>query len=278
MRCRIENLIRFMGIAREHTLPNLALWRSYGEDMKKVLVVGASGATGRLVVQQLLQRDTQVVAIVRNVNSLPEGMAAEPNLQILEASIAEMTDAELKPHVKDCEAVISCLGHKLTLKGVFGQPRRLVADTVETLVRVIESLDEDRKIKIILMNTSGNTNHDIPEKPPFSQELVISLVRCLVPPHGDNEQAANFLRLKVGQSHRCIEWVAVRPDGLTDEDCVTDYEICPSPVRNVIFDAGSTSRINVADFMSHLAVDENLWNSWKGRMPVIYNRPLAGSA
>ena len=69
-----------------------------------------------------------------------------------------------------------------------------------------------------------------------------------------------------------IEWVAVRPDALTNENEVTDYDLSPSPVRSAIFDAGSTSRINVGHFMARLMTDQDTWNEWKGKMPVIYNR------
>lgn len=68
-----------------------------------------------------------------------------------------------------------------------------------------------------------------------------------------------------------MEWAAVRPDGLINEDRVTEYELYPSPVRSAIFDAGKTSRINVAHFMANLITDESAWQEWKGQMPVIYN-------
>ena len=124
---------------------------------------------------------------------------------------------------------------------------------------------------MILMNTAGNSNRDIPEKPPLSQRVVISILRRLLPPHVDNEQAADFLRTCIGHSHLFIEWVAVRPDALTDDAEVSGYKIHQSPIRNAIFDAGSSSRINVANFMANLATDSELWNAWRGKMPVIYN-------
>ena len=239
--------------------------------MKKTLVLGASGATGRLLVQRLLQKDIEVIAIVRNSNSLTNIDDSHPNLQIVEAEISEMQASDLTQYLTECEAVLSCLGHNLTFRGMFGHPRRLVTDAIKKVTSAIESIRPNKKIKIILMNTTGNSNRGIPEKPPFSQRVVISLLRLLLPPHVDNEKAADFLRLQVGQNHNHIEWVAVRPDGLINEDSVTQYDINASPIRNVIFDAGSTSRINVADFMSELAVNSELWNIWKGQMPVIYN-------
>ena len=92
-----------------------------------------------------------------------------------------------------------------------------------------------------------------------------------VPPHRDNEQTADFLRDNIGQHDKVIEWVAVRPDSLANEDEVTGYKVHASPVRSAIFDAGTTSRINVAHFMAGLITDDSTWNRWQGQMPVIYN-------
>jgi NAD(P)-dependent dehydrogenase (short-subunit alcohol dehydrogenase family) len=243
----------------------------YGNSMKKIVVVGASGATGKLLVADLLERDTEVTAIVRSSSSLKKSFESHPNYREVSASITEMSDDELSPLLEDCDVVLSCLGHNLDFRGMFGEPRRLVTDTIEKVSRVVESLKPDKKVKVILMNTTGNSNRDIPEKPPLSQRVVISILRVLLPPHVDNEQAADFLRTHVGPSHLFIEWVAVRPDGLTNEVEVSEYDIHLSPTRNAIFDAGSTSRINVANFMAILATDAEVWGRWRGKMPVIYN-------
>ena len=122
------------------------------------------------------------------------------------------------------------------------------------------------------MNTTGNTNRDINEPISFGQKCVIGLLRLLLPPHVDNENAADYLRTQIGQNNKFIEWAAVRPDNLINEDHVTDYEIHPSPIRSAIFDAGKTSRINVGNFMANLISNTVLWNMWKGQMPVIYNK------
>jgi hypothetical protein len=95
-----------------------------------------------------------------------------------------------------------------------------------------------------------------------------------VPPHRDNETAADYLRTKIGQNDTEIEWAAVRPDSLFDEDEVSDYELHPSPIRSAIFNPGRTSRINVAHFMADLITNRDVWKKWKGRMPVIYNQEL----
>jgi hypothetical protein len=93
-----------------------------------------------------------------------------------------------------------------------------------------------------------------------------------VPPHADNEDAADYLRIAIGQDDRRVEWAAVRPDGLMDEDQVSGYDVYPSPIRSATFNAGKTSRINVAHFMADLITDDEIWKQWNGQMPVIYNK------
>ena len=49
-----------------------------------------------------------------------------------------MSDDELREQVQGCDAVASCLGHNLTFKGIFGHPRRLVADATRRLCQAIK--------------------------------------------------------------------------------------------------------------------------------------------
>ncbi|MEN8229346.1 MAG: NAD(P)-binding oxidoreductase [Bacteroidota bacterium] len=240
--------------------------------MKTTLVVGASGATGRLLVEQLLDHGVYVKIIVRTVDSLPEAVKNHENLSIIRASVLGLSDAEMAQHVKGCNAVASCLGHSLNLKGIFGHPRRLVTDATRRLCKAIKANNSKIPVKFVLMNTTGNSNRDLPERISFGQKCVIWLLRLLLPPQVDNEKATDFLRIEIGQDDSEIEWVAVRPDSLTNEGEVTEYEEYPSPVRSAIFNAGTTSRINVGHFMAKLITDHDAWIKWKGQMPVIYNK------
>ena len=236
------------------------------------LVVGASGATGRLLVEQLLNRGQNVKVIVRLPDKLPEAVKDHENLSVIHASVLELSDAEMVQHVNGCNAVASCLGHNISLKGIYGPPRRLVTDATRRLCSAIKANKPEAPVKFVLMNTTGNSNRDLHEQISFGQKCVIGLLRLLLPPQVDNEQAADYLRTNVGQSVRAIEWAAVRPDNLIDENEVTGYEVYSSPIRSAVFDPGSTSRINVGHFMADLITDDNTWNKWKGQMPVIYNK------
>lgn len=122
------------------------------------------------------------------------------------------------------------------------------------------------------MNTAGNNNRDLSEKTTFFENLILFLIRNLLPPHSDNENAADYLRKQIGKNNNLIEWVVVRPDTLLNDVQVTEYELHKSPTTSAILKPGKTSRINVADFMVKLIIDNNLWKTWKGQMPVIYNK------
>ena len=240
--------------------------------MMTTLVVGASGATGRLLVEQLLDRGQHVKVIVRSPDKLPESLSDHDHLSVICASVLDLSDAEMAQHLNGCEAVASCLGHNLSWQGIFGHPRRLVTDATRQLCYAIKANKSEMSTKFVLMNTTGNRNRDLHEPISFAQRLVIGLIRMLLPPHADNEMAADYLRTHIGQEDGAIEWVAVRPDGLTNENTVTAYEVHPSPIRSAIFDTGKTSRINVGHFMADLITDVDIWNKWKGQMPVIYNK------
>ena len=237
-----------------------------------ILVVGASGATGRLLVEQLLERGQQVKVVVRATNNLPENVTRHENVSIIRASILDLSDAEMTQHVSGCDALASCLGHNLNFKGMFGQPRRLVTDATRRLCSAVKANNPREPVKFVLMNTTGYSNRDLDEQISFKQKCVIWLLRLLLPPHVDNEKAADWLRTEVGQNDGTIEWVAVRPDNLVDEAESTEYETHPSPIRSAIFDSGLTSRINVAHFMAELITNDGTWSDWKGKMPVIYNK------
>ncbi|GLQ30433.1 NAD(P)-dependent oxidoreductase [Litoribrevibacter albus] len=235
------------------------------------LVLGANGQTGRLVVEALLQKDISVIAVVRSKDSLPVELLSHALLHVVEVSVTELNTSEIGYLVKEATSVISCLGHNVSWQGMYGEPRRLVKDSVERVCREIQTLEPNGVRKFVLMNSTGCRNTDLNEQISIAQKAIVTLLRLLLPPHADNEAAANFLRKQVGQDNPNIEWVVVRPDGLIDEHRVSGYELHPSPIRSAIFDPGKTSRINVADFMVSLVTDENLWQSWKGQAPVIYN-------
>jgi hypothetical protein len=200
-----------------------------------------------------------------------EAVPAHPKLTVLEAALLDMSDDVLVEQVRDCQAVVCCLGHTMTFNGIFGHPRSLVADSVRRLCNAIETAAPTIKTKFVLMSTNGANNPDGSDPTrSVADRLVIGLVRLLLPPHRDNEAAAAHLSDVIGTKNKFIEWSAVRPGDLIDDD-VSPYDLTPSSPVSAIFAGAKATRSNVAHAMCELITNEELWARWKGRFPVILN-------
>ena len=219
---------------------------------------------------QLLEKGHEVKAFARNITKFSTEIITHKKFDVIGTSVLDMSEEELENHTKGCDAIVSTLGHNLSFKGMFGNPRQLVTDSLKKLCKVSENT-KNKPVKIILMNTVGCKNKDLKEKVSFFENCVFFLLRYLIPPHSDNENAANYLRSLIGQNHSNIEWVAVRPDSLINEKEISPYTTHSSPIHT-LFKPGKTSRINVAHFISELISNEKIWIEWKGKMPVIYNK------
>ena len=225
--------------------------------------------TGRPLVEQLLGKNYKVRIIVRSSHKLPADIVENPNTISIEASVLDLTDEEVTEHVKDCDAVVSCLGHVMNFKGIFGEPKKLCTDATRNLCNSLEKHSLPKPTKFILMNTVGVQNPDLEEKRNWVERGLLTLLHHTLPPHRDNETAAEYLHKIVGKENKSIEWCCVRPDSLINAE-VSPYDITESPTTGII-NGRPTTRSNVAHFMTDLIENEELWNTWKFRMPVIMN-------
>ena len=247
------------------------------------LVVGSTGATGRHVVAQLLQKNQNVKSIARSKDRLlasldeiiPDASKAyASNLEVTEAAILDLSDDELKSIVAGCDAVVQCLGHNMTFKGMYGKPRRLVTDAAKRLSSAIEAANadskSDKKIKLIVMGSDGVSNPDgTDDARKLSERTILTLLRWLVPPHADNEGTAAYLCNELGKISTKVEWVIVRPTDLIDGEA-TEYVLYPKP-KGGLFGDGVTTRANCAKFMVDLALTDSLWQEHVYKMPVVHD-------
>jgi nucleoside-diphosphate-sugar epimerase len=237
--------------------------------MKILLIAGATGNTGRPLVEQSLALGHTVRVIVRSRHRLPVAVLEHPNIAVIEASILDLSDQQLSDAAKGCDAVVSCLGHVISFKGIFGAPRKLCTDATRRLCAAIVSNHPTSPAKFILMSTVGVSNPELHEKRRWFERGVLTLLRWFLPPHNDNETAAVHLHTTVGKQSKHLEWCSLRPDSLVNAE-VSPYDVTESPVTG-LFTGRPTTRSNVARFMTQLIEDEALWNTWKFKMPVIMN-------
>lgn len=95
----------------------------------RLLIVGASGATGRQLVAQALERGYAVTALVRNASKL---QIKHPQLRVAEGNVLDYASIEGVVHGQ--EAVISALGHKR-----FFVPTRILSEGTRNLLRAMET-------------------------------------------------------------------------------------------------------------------------------------------
>ena len=99
----------------------------------KVLVLGAPGQTGYHVVKQFLENSIQVKAIVRSAEKFKDNQS-DKNLKLFTENILDIEDKKLKEILADVDVVISCLGHNISLKGIFGKPHYLVTEAIKKII------------------------------------------------------------------------------------------------------------------------------------------------
>lgn len=222
------------------------------------------------MLEQLLGRGVQVRAIVRSRGRLPERPAGEPALAVLEADLLSLGDEELLAQVRGCDAVISCLGHTIGLKGIFGPPRDLVTRATKRLCQAIRSSQPDRPVKFVLMSSVSVNHPEVPEaRRGAFEKLALWVLRGVLPPAEDNQRAADYLYRTIGQHDPRIEWVAVRPDTLLEGE-ISQYSLHEVIVSS-LFKPESTTMANVACFMCDLVASQETWSAWAGKLPVIVN-------
>ena len=267
---------------------------------QNVLVVGATGNTGKYIVKMLLDSESpqhQVTVIVRSKTKMLKIlqylstsnhdimdkkdnvlMKCPTNLTIVEVSDflneKELSNEKLQSLLKDCTAVVSCLGHTMDMKGLWGYPKSLVTDTVKRLTTNMPST-----AKFILMNSDGVSHPDGISDPlrSYTERTIIFLLRYLINPHYDNEQAAKYLYdNRDGGNGGCKikNFVVVRPTDLIDSDETSEYTIYMKQ-HGSLFGSGVVSRINVATFMVNeliLDVNGNYQTKYNQQFPIIYNK------
>jgi uncharacterized protein YbjT (DUF2867 family) len=235
-----------------------------------VLLLGGTGRTGGRVLQQLLERGVRVRAVVRSAERLPAGVVQNPQLTVVAADLASLSDDEIREQVDGCDVVISCLGHTASLHGVYGVPRDLVCRSVERVYRATQKLRPAQPAKLILMSSvSVNRPAGLDTRRGRFERAGVWVLRGLVPPARDHQRAADFLHDVVAADDPSAQWVAVRPDSLKEGE-VTQYTLHEALVDSLLR-PGKTNMANVAHFMCELATDPQTWAAWRGKLPVIVN-------
>lgn len=288
------------------------------ENRKTVLVIGATGRVGSAVTRALLNKGHDVRVIVRDASRLPAELLGyikeessntdnneTPRLTPIVADVSRMSIDALASAMKGCDAIVSCLGHRITKEGIVGEPRFLVTDTVKLVWKAAETIQamdneftetnivehtEDsvkeaiaerfaarnvnkRPTRFVLLASAGvhNPSGGDPQRS-LPESLTLKALAKLLPPFADTVSSVEFLASSQmnNSDPEILQWCVVRPDDFLDVDVTpteTNWALYET-LQNGLFKPGVSSVVNIGESMASLAVcDEKRWAQWEGKMP-----------
>jgi putative NADH-flavin reductase len=76
----------------------------------RILIVGATGATGNRLVKQLLDRGHVVTVIIRAPEKFHQDIRNHKHISISTSTVLDLSHVDLTKQVEKCDAIVSCLG------------------------------------------------------------------------------------------------------------------------------------------------------------------------
>ena len=206
----------------------------------QILVLGAAGATGRLIVSRALAKGHGVVALVRS-------MAKATGLPGAELFEGDARDAvALTQAISGCDAVISSLGTPMSLL----QEVTTLSTATRALVSVMAKQNIRRLVCITGMGAGDSRGHG----GFIYDRLFLPLLLRKV--YDDKDRQENVIRASA------LDWIIVRPTVLNDKPATGHVRayIDRSGVHG-----GTIARADVADFV----VQQLTADTWLRKTPLI---------
>jgi putative NADH-flavin reductase len=206
----------------------------------KILVLGATGGTGRLIVEQAVARGHDVAVLVRSAEKAK-------NLKGAKIIVGDARDeAALRQAVKGREAVVSALG---TPASPFKEVT-LLSTATRALVKAMEAENVSRLVAITGIGAGDSAGHG----GFLFDKLIFPLLLRNVYADKDRQEAI--------VKNSGLDWVLVRPSVLNNKPGRCTIKA----IENLSdFNGGSISREDVAKFV----LDQVSADAWLRRSPLI---------
>jgi len=163
----------------------------------KILVLGASGRTGRQIIEQALENNHEVIAFIRNTKKLD---IKHKKLSIIEGDVRKIRDVEKA--IKKATVIISAIGGKLGRKPV----------CEEGISNIIYQMKKYGKKRIIAVSTFGTGKT---KRRGFYAWLLWTIITKLM---RDKEKMEERLQ-KSG-----LNWTILMPTKLTNSKKTEEYK------------------------------------------------------
>ncbi|MFM0502125.1 NAD(P)-dependent oxidoreductase [Paraburkholderia caffeinilytica] len=191
----------------------------------KLGIFGASGATGRHLVEQAVAAGHEVTAIVRTADALSSGV---PNLKRVVAGF-DQPDA-LKQAVSGQDVIISVLGVRK------GGPTTVCTDGATSILNAMKAANVRR---FVALSAYGATETK-------DASLFIKFVRTVI---ADKMRDKDQMEAVIRRSG--VDWTLVRPPALTNGRRTGEYRFGADLKVGAL---GRISRADVADFILRQAI------------------------
>jgi putative NADH-flavin reductase len=211
----------------------------------KILVVGANGAVGRLALDELLNANHDVKALVRNASSLER---KHPRLTVVQGEPTNTDDLENVLAGQD--AVLSTLGARTNKKTT------LRTDVATSL---IAGMNKHGVPKLVWLDAAG-----VGSSKKFVQRSSFLFGRIIMPLLLDNMYEDAAVADAIIEKSRC-DWVIVRPMSFTNGAQTGNISV----VTDMSLTVKLRLRISRADVAAFL-VEQVVKDDYVGRMPIIY--------
>ena len=188
-----------------------------------IIIFGASGHIGQIVVARALEEGYKVTAFVRNPNSLS---IKNKNLYVYVGDIGNYT--QVADALKGNEAVISVVGN--STRAVVFKSTTVISEGVKNIIKAMKQ----HKVKRLLFISSFGLNESIC----LPQKIFIRIVLKNI--------FAEMPRQEKMISQSGLDYTIVRPARLTDQTTVGEYKAAEDLYIGLF---SHISRAAVADFL-----------------------------
>ncbi|XP_063881460.1 uncharacterized protein LOC135111727 isoform X3 [Scylla paramamosain] len=196
----------------------------------RVLVVGATGQTGKEVVQQALKDGHTVTAVVRSPEKVTE---THDNLKVVKGDVFD--EASLTPVMAEQDAVVSCLG--------FPRNPQPVTGYTESMSAIVEAMRKTNISRLVTM-TAWYTDTSSAANSGFLVNWC--LIPFLRPILTNMRQMEQYLETKCQD----INYTVVRPPGLKNApQSGKEMSVSEGFLVETNSAFNTTSRSDVASFM-----------------------------
>jgi putative NADH-flavin reductase len=198
----------------------------------KIIVFGATGGTGKLMVTQALAKGHSVTAFVRH----PEGLPQDPHLRIVQGDVFD--SATVVDAVRGNRAVLSALGAR-SLKRT-----NLLSRAVPV---ILEGMRQEYVTRLIVLGAAG-VQRDYGKYQNALTKIGLWVAKKTMLKHPFIDQAAQERLLAASD----VDYTIVRAPRLSDGPFTGTYRVLPDALPP---GALRVSRADVADFMLQQLTD-----------------------